>query len=112
MFERCQHSTEFHFPDIESQLTTVEQDFARKPDSLQEGSFFVTRHSNLPLTQVIFHLVIDSDGKHLSIIYIISQYPPNAFLLFISLPFSPSLQSSIINYLANNKTKNNNYILY
>ncbi|KAI7860230.1 hypothetical protein BDC45DRAFT_493946 [Circinella umbellata] len=62
LFERCQHSTEFHFPDIESQLTTVEQDFMQKPDSLQEGSFFVTRHSNLPLTQVVFHLVIDSDA--------------------------------------------------
>ncbi|KAI8143621.1 hypothetical protein BJV82DRAFT_611127 [Fennellomyces sp. T-0311] len=62
LFDRCQHSTEFHFPDIETQLTTIEQDFAARPGSLQEGSFFVTRHSNLPLTQVVFHLVIDSDA--------------------------------------------------
>ncbi|KAL0095865.1 hypothetical protein J3Q64DRAFT_1629430 [Phycomyces blakesleeanus] len=64
LFERCQHSTEFHFPNIESQLSTIEADFNKYPDHLQEGCFFITRHSNLPLTQTVFHLVIDSDGKH------------------------------------------------
>lgn len=67
LFDRCRHSTEFHFPDIESQLTVIESDFASRPDGLQEGNFFVTRHSNLPLTQVVFHLIIDSDGKHPSL---------------------------------------------
>lgn len=67
LFERCQHSTEFHFPDIESQLTLIEQDFASRSDGLQEGSFFVTRHSNLPLTQVVFHLIIDSEGMCINI---------------------------------------------
>ncbi|CDH50293.1 hypothetical protein RO3G_12904 [Lichtheimia corymbifera JMRC:FSU:9682] len=62
LFERCQHSTEFHFPDIETQLTVIEQDYNSRPDSLQEGSFFITRHSNLPSTQVIFHLVVDSES--------------------------------------------------
>ncbi|KAF7723555.1 hypothetical protein EC973_001844 [Apophysomyces ossiformis] len=62
LFERCQHSTEFHFPDIESQLSAIENDIESSKESLQEGSFFITRHSNLPLTQVIFHLVIDSDA--------------------------------------------------
>lgn len=63
LFERCQHSTEFHFPDIETQLTVIEQDYNSRPESLQEGSFFITRHSNLPSTQVIFHLVVDSECK-------------------------------------------------
>ncbi|KAI7886679.1 hypothetical protein K492DRAFT_155950 [Lichtheimia hyalospora FSU 10163] len=62
LFERCQHSTEFHFPDIETQLTVIEQDYQSRPESLQEGSFFITRHSNLPSTQVIFHLVVDSES--------------------------------------------------
>ncbi|KAI7866040.1 hypothetical protein BDF14DRAFT_1882937 [Spinellus fusiger] len=62
LFERCQHSTEFHFPDIESQLTTIEADFATRPNELQEGCFFITRHSNLPLSQTVFHLVVDSQA--------------------------------------------------
>ncbi|KAI9018785.1 hypothetical protein CLU79DRAFT_818781 [Phycomyces nitens] len=62
LFERCQYSTEFHFPNIESQLATIEADFSNCPDQLQEGCFFITRHSNLPLTQVVFHLVVDSDA--------------------------------------------------
>ncbi|KAI9269203.1 hypothetical protein BDA99DRAFT_417379, partial [Phascolomyces articulosus] len=73
LFERCQHSTEFHFPDIESQLTSIEQDFGERPESLQEGSFFITRHSNLPLTQVVFHLVTDSDGL-LNIMRLTTRY--------------------------------------
>lgn len=59
LFERCQQSTEFHFPDMEHQLTQIEHDLTQ----LTEGSFFITKHSNLPSTQVIFHLLIDSTGK-------------------------------------------------
>ncbi|KAI8083759.1 hypothetical protein BDF21DRAFT_437960 [Thamnidium elegans] len=59
LFDRCQQSTEFHFTDIESQLTVIEQDFEKR-GGLVEGSFFVTKHSNLPSTQVVFHLVIDN----------------------------------------------------
>jgi hypothetical protein len=59
LFERCQQSTEFHFADMEHQLAAIEQDFTQ----LNEGSFFITKHSNLPSTQVIFHLLIDSTGK-------------------------------------------------
>ncbi|CEP15593.1 hypothetical protein [Parasitella parasitica] len=58
LFERCQQSTEFHFADIESQLSVVEDDFKDHP--VAEGSFFITKHSNLPSTQVVFHLLIDS----------------------------------------------------
>jgi hypothetical protein len=60
LFERCQESTEFHFADIETQLSVVEEDF--KDHSVTEGSFFVTKHSNLPSTQVVFHLLINSAG--------------------------------------------------
>ncbi|CAO3623442.1 unnamed protein product [Mucor fragilis] len=58
LFERCQQSTEFHFADIETQLGVVEEDFKNHP--VTEGSFFVTKHSNLPSTQVVFHLLINS----------------------------------------------------
>jgi hypothetical protein len=61
LMERCQQSTEFHFADMESQLTVIEKDFAN--GGLVEGSFFVTKHSNLPSTQVVYHLLIDSAGK-------------------------------------------------
>lgn len=66
LFERCQQSTEFHFSDIESQISVIEQDFVEhnaESESIREGSFFVTKHSNLPSTQVVFHLMIDSSGK-------------------------------------------------
>ncbi|KAI8988888.1 hypothetical protein BDB01DRAFT_848996 [Pilobolus umbonatus] len=62
LFDRCQQSTEFHFPDIEAQLSTIEQDFRSNPEGLQEGTFFVTKHSNLPSSQVVYHLVIDSSA--------------------------------------------------
>ncbi|KAI9474059.1 MAG: hypothetical protein EXX96DRAFT_541704 [Benjaminiella poitrasii] len=58
LFERCQQSTDFHFPTIEQQLRQIEEDFGSH--DLTEGSFFVTKHSNLPSTQVVFHLLIDS----------------------------------------------------
>ncbi|EPB91034.1 hypothetical protein HMPREF1544_02103 [Mucor circinelloides 1006PhL] len=58
LFERCQQSTEFHFADIETQLSVVEEDFKDHP--VTEGSFFVTKHSNLPSTQVVFHLLVNS----------------------------------------------------
>lgn len=63
LFERCQQSTEFHFPDIETQLSVIQQDFENNKQGLQEGSFFITKHSNLPNIQVVFHLIVDSSGK-------------------------------------------------
>ncbi|OBZ85856.1 Protein C12orf4, partial [Choanephora cucurbitarum] len=63
LFERCQQSTEFHFADMETQLTCIQQDFEHHPDSLVEGTFFVTKHANLPSSQIIFHLVIDSTAN-------------------------------------------------
>lgn len=63
LFSRCHQSTEFHFPDIDSQLQTIEYDYVDNQKPVEEGDFFITRHSNLPLTQIVFHLVIDGDGK-------------------------------------------------
>lgn len=60
LFERCQQSTEFHFPDIETQLSLIQQDFEKNTQGLEEGSFFITKHSNLPNIQVVFHLIMDS----------------------------------------------------
>lgn len=61
LFQRCQQSTEFHFPDIETQLVAIEKDFEEGTgETLKEGTVFITKHSNLPSTQVIFHLAIDS----------------------------------------------------
>ncbi|CAG8712093.1 7042_t:CDS:2, partial [Cetraspora pellucida] len=63
-FERCKESTEFHFDDVEAQLEAIEKDFTndRGVSSIKEGDFFITRHSNLPMFQVIFHLVIDFES--------------------------------------------------
>ncbi|CAG8513604.1 989_t:CDS:2 [Funneliformis mosseae] len=61
-FERCKESTEFHFNNVENQLEAIENDYSLDGTSLQEGDFFITRHSNLPLVHVVFHLVIDFES--------------------------------------------------
>ncbi|KAF0446646.1 protein c12orf4-like [Gigaspora margarita] len=63
-FERCKESTEFHFDDVETQLEAIEKDFSDSHgmSSIKAGDFFITRHSNLPMFQVIFHLVIDFES--------------------------------------------------
>jgi|OM-RGC.v1.026428861 Uncharacterized conserved protein (DUF2362). len=81
----CKRSTEFHFPELETQLETAQADlkklgmwrtdFWKKKQAaearlggdvsameapgpgLQAGDFFLTRHSNLCETHVIFHMV-------------------------------------------------------
>lgn len=83
----CKRSTEFHFPELETQLETAQADlkklgmwrtdFWKKKQvaearlggdvsaveapgpGLQAGDFFLTRHSNLCETHVIFHMVVD-----------------------------------------------------
>ena len=69
----CSKSTEFHFPDLETQLEEkrqmVEQlkcdSCDKKPksssgsSSLQTGDFYMTKHSNLSQIHVAFHLVCD-----------------------------------------------------
>lgn len=51
----CHSSTEFHFDDVEQQLQHVR----RHSKSLQPGDVFITRHSNLGLCHVVFHLCSD-----------------------------------------------------
>ena len=65
----CSKSTEFHFPDLETQLDDSRK-FVEKANrasnepksgsvSLQTGDFYVTKHSNLSEAHVVFHLVCD-----------------------------------------------------
>ncbi|KAI8341446.1 hypothetical protein BC941DRAFT_467500 [Chlamydoabsidia padenii] len=62
LYERTLRSTEFHFPTTESQLDLIETNAQQhRQDYLQEGSFFITKHSNLPMHQIVFHLIIDGD---------------------------------------------------
>lgn len=88
----CQRSGEFHFPDIEDQLSLVRKEVdgvklwrlnsrqadgrdppltpvddgdkqGIRPTKLQTGDFYVTRHSNLSEVHVVFHLAV-SDSLH------------------------------------------------
>jgi len=62
LIQQCKRTTEFHFDDIEKQLCTIEKTLPKDDNGnpiLNEGDFFVTCHSNLPLIHVIFHLVVN-----------------------------------------------------
>lgn len=58
-------STEFHFDQVDDQLEKIEFDLKRtinntkKSNKFQPGDFFITKHSNLSQTHVIFHLISD-----------------------------------------------------
>lgn len=56
-------STEFHFDQISTQIDNVQAELNRLEDrpnkKLKPGDFFITRHSNLSQTHVIFHLISD-----------------------------------------------------
>lgn len=57
-------STEFHFPQIDQQIRKIEEDLRRlRGDNgsvkLKDGDCFITTHSNLSQTHVIFHLISD-----------------------------------------------------
>ncbi|CAG8442530.1 3370_t:CDS:10 [Gigaspora rosea] len=65
-FKRCKESTEFHFDNVETQFEAIEKDFlvpeVNEAIPVQAGDFFMTKHSNLPLIHVAFHLVIDFES--------------------------------------------------
>jgi len=63
--QQCKRTTEFHFDDIEKQLITIEKTLPKKDGKpvLNEGDFFVTCHSNIPLIHVVFHLVVNDKYK-------------------------------------------------
>lgn len=56
-------STEFHFAQIHRQVDDVQAELAKLEDrsaaKLKAGDFFITRHSNLSQTHVVFHLISD-----------------------------------------------------
>lgn len=56
-------STEFHFDQINKQIDEIQSDLQRttdrSPAKLKAGDFFITRHSNLSQTNVVFHLISD-----------------------------------------------------
>ncbi|KAJ3056747.1 hypothetical protein HK097_004608 [Rhizophlyctis rosea] len=63
---RCKRSTEFHFDDFETQLQRIGSEFPKNESGeviLRDGDFFITRHSNLGLVQVVFHLCIDESNE-------------------------------------------------
>ncbi|KAG0056383.1 hypothetical protein BGZ83_005299 [Gryganskiella cystojenkinii] len=55
-FEACQTSTELHFDTVEKQLEAMEEEMPLDGSTIQEGDFILTRHSNLPMIHVVFHL--------------------------------------------------------
>lgn len=56
-------STEFHFEQIATQIDDVQKELnqmdGRDNNKLKAGDFFITRHSNLSQTHIIFHLISD-----------------------------------------------------
>lgn len=60
-------STEFHFKQIDKQIEKIEADLRRMREAsgqpvnakLKDGDCFITTHSNLSQTHVIFHLISD-----------------------------------------------------
>lgn len=52
-------STEFHFSQIDVQIAKIEDDLRRMRGKLKDGDCFITTHSNLSQTHVIFHLISD-----------------------------------------------------
>ncbi|KAG0270233.1 hypothetical protein DFQ27_009611 [Actinomortierella ambigua] len=55
-FKACYASTELHFDPVERQLEQMEEDLPLDGSTLCEGDFVLTRHSNLPMIHVVFHL--------------------------------------------------------
>lgn len=55
-FKACQTSTELHFDGIEKQLEAFEEEFPLDGSTIREGDVILTRHSNLPMVHVVFHL--------------------------------------------------------
>ncbi|KAI9011231.1 hypothetical protein BC832DRAFT_590474 [Gaertneriomyces semiglobifer] len=69
LFERCRRSTEFHFESIATQIGHIKLELSANATGkldLEEGDFFITRHSNLPLLHVIFHLVVNDVSEPLT----------------------------------------------
>lgn len=95
----CMQSTDFHFPDLDKQLCTIEQTLNGRPSRtrtvrstsvlqragsdqhqapntttnlLQTGDFYLTKHSNLAQVHLVFHLVT---GESVAKSNITSRHP-------------------------------------
>lgn len=63
LIKNASMSTEFHFDSIVQQIEDIQNEMKnvneRAGGKLKPGDFFITRHSNLSQTHVIFHLISD-----------------------------------------------------
>ncbi|KAG4070694.1 hypothetical protein HA402_013614 [Bradysia odoriphaga] len=66
IIKNFQMSTEFHFDEINTQIDKIQTELSKSTGSpskhagkLKSGDFFITRHSNLSQTHIIFHLISD-----------------------------------------------------
>lgn len=60
LIKKASMSTEFHFDQIHQQIDDIQNELKTKTGSkLKVGDFFITRHSNLSQTQIVFHLISD-----------------------------------------------------
>ena len=65
LFQQCNASTELVFKSIDHQFLQMENKLhcdEMSMESVSEGDVFVTKHSNLLQTHVVFHLVADTEG--------------------------------------------------
>ncbi|KAG0207610.1 hypothetical protein BGX28_001201 [Mortierella sp. GBA30] len=83
-FKACQTSTELHFDSIEKQLEALEDEFPLDGSTLHEGDFILTRHSNLPMIHVVFHLFYGQTASTTS-----ERAPPPPALFSQSNDFAP-----------------------
>ncbi|KAI9292428.1 hypothetical protein K502DRAFT_80739 [Neoconidiobolus thromboides FSU 785] len=67
LFEKCKKSTELHFPTINEQLRVLTETYLDnlnedENENIQEGEFFVTRHSNLFNIQLVVHIMLNLEN--------------------------------------------------
>lgn len=57
----CNIGPEIHFESIDTQLEEIKRSLEQKGEHLEEGDWFITKHSNLGNINVVFHLVYDQN---------------------------------------------------
>jgi hypothetical protein len=59
--KKIQSSTDMHFPSFQTQWTNILTKLPKDDEGnsvISEGDVFITKHSNLPHLQVVFHLIV------------------------------------------------------
>jgi hypothetical protein len=59
IFRNANMSTEFHFEQIEDQCEKIQDHLNSENAKLKPGDFFITKHSNLAQSHILFHLISD-----------------------------------------------------